>query len=139
MAWLRLTKETAISGRNYRLVVRVDDAVDIDRNVFLYLALPLRESDVEQKAIFQGVCSARDMTDWPIGEPAPSAEPPWLRHHEVDLLFPSQYELNAAWTLLREELDDLCRTFSELVYIGNSEQLEFGTLPEESESASESV
>ena len=126
MAQLRCTHETSQSGNFYRLVVTVEAAFEIDPNVFLYLALPLRDGQTDREAQFQGVCSPKDMVDWPVGEPAPNAEPPWLRHNSIDLLFPCLAETTAAWTLIQEELDALCSTMETLEVLTSSEMIVFG-------------
>lgn len=130
MVWLRCKKESSRGLHSYRLLLQITDAVDIDPNVFLYLALPLRENETDQTAVFQGVCSPHDMVDQPVGTPYPNAEPPWVRHDTVDLLFPSLSEMQDAWTLLQEELQSLLTSYQDLQVLDASEVLEFGDLSE---------
>lgn len=119
------SKETSHADHYYRLVVTVQTAVDIDENIFLYVGLPLRPGAEDREAIFQGVCSPKDMVDWPATDPLPNAEPPWCRHNRVDLLLPSLYELNKTWDLLQEEIDTLCLTMGNLEVLTESEVVGF--------------
>jgi len=132
MPHIRVSKETSTFGHYHRLVVHVTAAVDIDPNVFLYLAAPLRDGETDREAFFQGVCSPKDMVDWPIGEPLADAEPPWLRHDSFDLLFPCLTEMTSAWTLLQDELATLCTTMEALEVLHDSEAVEFGVEPGDS-------
>lgn len=138
MVWLRCSKESSESQNTYRLVVTVLEADGIDDSVFLYLALPQRENATDRVAIFQGVCSPKDMVDVPIDEPYENAEPPWLRHNTVDLLLPSRYEADEAWRLIQEELIQLTSTFESLEQLGESVVVTFGD-QESEESESESA
>lgn len=124
MPQIRCSKETAQADHYYRLLVTVTSVTDIDRNVFLYLALPQRGTDPIE-AVFQGVCSPKDMVDVPATDPAPNSEPPWVRHDTIDLLFPCLSELNAAWTLIQDELDTLCLLMADLETLTRSEVVQF--------------
>ena len=132
MPHIRVSKETSHFNHYYRLVVHVTATVDIDRNVFLYLAAPPRDGAADREGLFQGVCSPKDMVDWPAGEPLDNAEPPWVRYDTLDLLFPCLSEMTSAWTLIQDELATLCTTMEALERLTSSEVVEFGVLPGES-------
>lgn len=98
----------------YRMVITVTSARNVDRNLFLYLGMPLVGDETENKAVFQGVCSPWDMTDVPIGEPEEDADPAWLRHHTIDLIFRSVTEATAAWDLITDQISNLLFVLNEL-------------------------
>jgi hypothetical protein len=125
MSSITCVKETSAFGHYYRLLVTATAAVGFDINVFLYLAMPLRDGQTDQIAAFQGVCSPQDMIDWPVGAPYADAEPPWCRHNSIDLVFPSLASMDAAWTLLQEHLNNLCQVMESLQMLTASAVIHF--------------
>lgn len=133
MRWLRVARTSSKSGTYYRLRLEVEEALGVDENVFLYLALPLASDEDEQRAEFQGVCSPYDMIDVPVGEPTEDADPQWVRHNVVDLMFRSLTEFNAGLSLLIEQLETLLGTLDSLDLLEPTDYFEIGESESESE------
>jgi hypothetical protein len=126
MRWLRVTEQFSRQENYYRLRMQASEADGLDLNVFLYLGLPLGIGETEQRAEFQGVCSPYDMSDIPAGEPAESADPPWVRHSAVDLLFRSLTDYTEGRSTLIGQLQTLLFVLDELDMVESEADLEFG-------------
>lgn len=114
MRRIELTREISQSGETRRLVATVTEATGMDPNIFLYLALPMLGTDSEQVGVCQGVCSASDLADYPVGDPLPAANPPWFRANTLDYLFPSAEEMVKGWTVLEAEISALLQSLDDL-------------------------
>ena len=109
-----LSRQFAKTVAAYRMVVIVTHGNNVDKNLFLYLGMPLISGETDNRAIFQGVCSPWDMTDVPVGEPDVDASPAWLRYDRVDLVFRSVTEATEAWALITDQISILLRTLEQL-------------------------
>lgn len=76
----------------FRLRMTATAQVNMDNNIFLYLATPLQPGATTYDAVFQKVCSPADMASYPVGIPAPSGNPPWFRLYFVELDFYTRKE-----------------------------------------------
>lgn len=108
--WLRRFDQSVIvtwNGQGFRFAATVYGARDMNDHVFRYLRRPLNPRTGATEDVFDGVCSAADMADFPEDAPRAGEDPAWFRLPTVDLVLRSQREVHDAWTILVDELGAL--------------------------------
>ncbi len=106
-----------VGGRTpvYRLRIDVTRYSNIDPNVFVYDVVgPDLDTDTKY-ARFNRVASAVDLEEYPVGIPEESdTAVAYFRLAEVDLLFRSMTDLDAAWEAIRADQEELVRAMNQL-------------------------
>ena len=93
----------------YRLTIAASNPVNFDGNIFLFLVQPLQAGQTVPSAIFQKICSPRDIAQYPIGQPLPNSNPGWFRTNSFTVDFDNSEDVTTtigyAYIMVQELLD----------------------------------
>lgn len=97
-----------VSGKiGVRVRMQASEAVNMDPNVFAYLMRPLNPATGTQAGYFDHVCNVVDLTDYPIGGPAPASRPSWFRLDWVDITVATEDIALNFINLVRADVQDI--------------------------------
>lgn len=127
-----------IDGRRLRLTVT--DARGISDAVFVYLTRPIDPGNPSVLvADFHKVASSVDLEELPENQPYENANPPWFRLNFVDLLFPSNRQLDECLDAIQEDLSTLITSLTVEDRLESQPEIVFGDLGGSSSSNGSSV
>jgi hypothetical protein len=100
----------------YRLRIEASDAEGegFDANVFIHRRLPPSPYTQDTVDEFQAVVGPPQMASYPIGEPDPDLNWPYLRLSSVTLDVASLTEADMIWKSIQEQVTVLLRTMAKL-------------------------
>lgn len=110
----------------FRFRVIAYDACGMPDKVFRYRREPGVKAGEEQDS-FNGICSPVDLYEYPEDNPDAGKPFPFFRRNEVDMVFRSQIDANAAWEAIKNEVDSLIITLKMMEDLVEDEIAEFGT------------
>lgn len=113
---------------NHRLRVWVEEATDVDPNIFVYQRFPQWPGEDAPRDVFVAVASVADMAEFPPAAPSSSSseDSPFFRLRMFDVVFRSVYDLNNSWALVKQDVADLVRNLDRLDEAGVEEEFVAG-------------
>jgi hypothetical protein len=114
----------------YRLRVEAVEAVNMDKNVFLYRRDPINPYTNDVTDTFFTVCSPADIAEFPVGTPNPGNVAPFFRNWFIELDFRTSQDAMNAWQLLVAELSNLVEAYDRLEDLALVEDFWIGPYPE---------
>lgn len=92
----------------FRLVVECLESEDMPTEIFLFRRLVLDAAQELYKDDFITICSAYDLSAYPVGEPDSEATHPYFRKSKADFLLPSQSAAEEAVAFIKSAVNKLC-------------------------------
>ncbi len=127
-----------LDGR--RLRVTATEARNVSDAIFVYLTRPVSPSNpTELIADFHKVASSVDLEELPEDEPYPNSLPPWFRLNFVDLLFPSNSQLDECLAAIKEDVATLITTLEVADRLTAQDEVVYGDLDGGSSSSESSL
>lgn len=123
----------------FRLQLTVNDAVGMEKEVFLYHRHPINPNTGDQLDTFTTVCSAVDMADFPVNDPLEEQPFPFYRSDTVILDFRSLQEFNDGYTDLMARLENLVAALDAMDDLTPTQTIWIGGEPENTETSSETA
>lgn len=81
-------------GDGYRMRIDASNAVGLDEHIFLFLVQPLVPGQTTPTAMFQKICSPRDLVQYPVGDPLADSNPAWFRANSFTVDFDTAAEVD---------------------------------------------
>lgn len=112
-----------------RVRIEAVDSISMPTAIFAYRLLPMTPTAVEQSGVFDHVCSAVDLEEYPETEPLAGSEPPWFRLSYVDLLLRTREEANDVINGIVADVDSLRNTLNNTETLENAGDIWLGPGP----------
>lgn len=114
-------------AQGYRMRLEVPEARGLDPNIFVFRVL-LDAHDQTPYGRFDRVASPNDLEEYPAGVPQDWSDVECFRLAEVDLVFRSDVDRQAALDAIRSECDELILTLENLCRLDISQEFVIGEL-----------
>jgi hypothetical protein len=95
---------SSTDGNGVRVRITASDANLMSEKIFAYQVLPMKPNEETKVGVFDHVCSAVDLEEYPEDEPLPTMRPAWFRLDYVDVLLRSRAEVDA---FIKDVIDDV--------------------------------
>lgn len=95
---------SSTDGNGIRVRITASDANLMPEKIFAYQVLPMKPTEEDKVGVFDHVCSAVDLEEYPEDEPLPTVRPAWFRLDYVDVLLRSRAEVDA---FIKDVIDDV--------------------------------